>query len=134
MAFTFQFLLTNFAIAAGISSGENPLDADDDAESWGKKVRTIESKVGIWTLLTANIAIFIACFLAVKLTLISSVILSAITGVVIWSAYFFAAPLGEFYGSGFLNWFGREHGGFRDAALTSGRDRCIWFRFLWLKL
>lgn len=83
MAFTFQFLLTNFAIAAGISSGENPLDADDNTESWGKKVRTIESKVGIWTLLTVNIAIFIACFLAMKLSLISSVILGAITGVVI---------------------------------------------------
>ncbi|MEP0755415.1 MFS transporter [Trichocoleus sp. Lan] len=89
MAFAFQFLLTNFSIAAGISSAENPLDADDDdTETWGEKVRSIESKVGIWTLLTVNIAIFIACFLAVKLTLISSVILGAITGVVIWSAYF----------------------------------------------
>jgi uncharacterized protein YfkK (UPF0435 family) len=87
MAFAFQFLLTNFTVAAGISSGENPLDADSD-DSWGHAVREVESKVGLWTLITVNIALFIACFLAVKLTLINSVTLGAITGVVIWSAYF----------------------------------------------
>ena len=87
MAFAFQFLLTNLTVAAGISSDENPLDADSD-DSWGKAVRKVESKVGAWTLLTVNIAIFIACFLAVKLSLISSLALGAIVGVVIWSAYF----------------------------------------------
>jgi hypothetical protein len=87
MAFAFQFLLTNFTVAAGISSGENPADTDSD-ESWGHAVREVESKVGLWALVTVNIALFIACFLAVKLTLINSVMLGAITGVVIWSAYF----------------------------------------------
>jgi len=87
MAFAFQFLLTNFTVAAGISAGENPADADSD-DSWGHAVREVESKVGLWALLTVNIALFIACFLAVKLTLINSVMLGAITGVVIWSAYF----------------------------------------------
>lgn len=87
MAFAFQFLLTNLSVAAGISSEGNALEADDD-DSWGKKIRKIESKVGLWTLVTVNIAVFIACFLAVKLTLISSVALGAIVGVVIWSAYF----------------------------------------------
>ncbi|HEY9634993.1 MAG TPA: MFS transporter [Coleofasciculaceae cyanobacterium] len=87
MAFAFQFLLTNFTVAAGISSGENPVDADSD-DSWGDAVREVESKVGLWALVTVNIALFIACFLAVKLTLINSVMLGAITGVVIWSAYF----------------------------------------------
>ncbi|HEY9726609.1 MAG TPA: MFS transporter [Chroococcales cyanobacterium] len=87
MAFAFQFLLTNLTLAAGISSGENPVDADSD-ESWGHAVREVESKVGVWALVTVNIALFIACFLAVKLTLINSVTLGAITGVVIWSAYF----------------------------------------------
>lgn len=89
MAFAFQFLLTNLTVAAGISSGENPLDADSD-DSWGHAVREVESKVGVWALITVNIALFIACFLAVKLTLINSVALGAITGVVIWSAYFLA--------------------------------------------
>lgn len=87
MAFAFQFLLTNFTLAAGISSGENPVDADSD-DSWGHAVREVESKVGLWALVTVNIALFIACFLAVKLALINSVTLGAITGVVIWSAYF----------------------------------------------
>ncbi|HEY9738931.1 MAG TPA: MFS transporter [Coleofasciculaceae cyanobacterium] len=87
MAFAFQFLLTNFTLAAGISSGENALDADSD-EGWGHAVREVESKVGLWALVTVNIALFIACFLAVKLTMINSVTLGAITGVVIWSAYF----------------------------------------------
>lgn len=87
MAFAFQFLLTNFTLAAGISSGENPVDVDSD-DSWGDAVREVESKVGLWALVTVNIALFIACFLAVKLTLINSVMLGAITGVVIWSAYF----------------------------------------------
>ncbi|MBW4649528.1 MAG: MFS transporter [Kastovskya adunca ATA6-11-RM4] len=87
MAFAFQFLLTNFTIAAGISSGENALEAEA-ADSWGGKVREVESKVGLWALVTVNIAIFAACFLAVKLTLINSITLGAITGVVIWSAFF----------------------------------------------
>ncbi|MFP5273130.1 MFS transporter [Coleofasciculus sp.] len=87
MAFAFQFLLTNFTLAAGISAGDNPLDADE-SESWGSKISEVESKVGVWALVTVNIALFIACFLAVKLTLITSLTLGAITGVVIWSAYF----------------------------------------------
>jgi ElaB/YqjD/DUF883 family membrane-anchored ribosome-binding protein len=90
MAFAFQLLLTNFSLAAKISDWDNAvdLDVDDESESWGSKIRQIESKVGFWTLLTVNIAIFIACFLAVKLSLISSTGLGAITGVVIWSVYF----------------------------------------------
>jgi nucleoid DNA-binding protein len=89
MAFAFQFVLTNLTIAADISAAENPLEAEA-GESWGSKFRVIESKVGAWALITVNIALFIACFLAVKLTLINSLTLGAITGVVIWSAYFLA--------------------------------------------
>ena len=85
MAFAFQFLLTNFTLAAGISAGDNPLE---DAETWGGKIKAVEFKLGALALVTVNIALFIACFLAVKLTLINSLTLGAITGVVIWSAYF----------------------------------------------
>lgn len=89
MAFAFQLLLTNFSIAAKISADDDPIEVDDDdLSNWGKKIRNIESKVGIWTLLTVNIALFIACFLAVKLSLISNAGLGAIVGVVIWSTYF----------------------------------------------
>ncbi len=87
MAFAFQFLLTNLTIAADFSVGENSLEAEA-ADTWGSKLRIIESKVGAWALVTVNIAIFMACFLAVKMTLINSVTLGAITGVVIWSAFF----------------------------------------------
>lgn len=86
MVFAFQFLLTNFSIAVGISSLGT--DHDADAESWGGTIRNIENKVGFWALLTASIALFAACFLAVKLSLIQSAFLGAIIGVVIWSTYF----------------------------------------------
>ncbi|BAZ51732.1 hypothetical protein NIES4103_43900 [Nostoc sp. NIES-4103] len=87
MAFAFQFLLTNFSVAVGISSLGR--DSDDyESESWGHKIREIEGKVGTWAIITASIALFSASFLAVKLTVIESAILGAIIGVVIWSTYF----------------------------------------------
>lgn len=91
MAFGFQFLLTNFSIAAKISNWDEALpddDDDDDSESLGTKVRKTEGLVGAWILVTVNIALFLACFLAVKLTSIASVDGAAIIGIVIWAAYF----------------------------------------------
>jgi hypothetical protein len=89
MAFGFQFLLTNFSIAAKISNWDEALpDDDDDAESVGTKIRKTEGLVGGWILVTVNLALFLACFLAVKLTSIASVDGAAIIGVVIWAAYF----------------------------------------------
>jgi hypothetical protein len=87
MAFAFQFLLTNFSLAVGISAlgGDS---SDDDSQSLGSTIRGVEAKVGIWALITASIALFVASFLAVKLSLIGSAVLGAIIGVVIWSAYF----------------------------------------------
>lgn len=87
IAFAFQFLLTNFTLAAGISSGANPLEAEA-GETWGGKLQEVESKVGFWTLITVNIALFIACFLAIKLTLINNISFAAITSIVIWSIFF----------------------------------------------
>lgn len=86
MAFAFQFVLSNLSIAAGISAGINP--AETNKEGWGKKVRKIEAKVGSTTIFIVNIALFVACFLAVKLTLIHDAGLGAIVAVVIWSVYF----------------------------------------------
>jgi uncharacterized protein YfkK (UPF0435 family) len=89
MAFGFQFLLTNFSIAAKISNWDEALpDDDDESESLGTKIRKTEGLVGGWILVTVNIALFLACFLAVKLTSIASVDGAAIIGVVIWAAYF----------------------------------------------
>ncbi|MEH2241994.1 MFS transporter [Nostoc sp.] len=86
MAFAFQLLFTNFSVAVGISSWE--VDSDSDDESLGSKIREVQAKVGAWALITASFALFIACFLAVKLSLIESAFLGAIIGVVIWSTYF----------------------------------------------
>ena len=91
MAFGFQFLLTNFSIAAKISNWDEALpddDDDDESETLGSKVRKVEGLVGGWILVTVNLALFLACFLAVKLTSIASVDGAAIIGVVIWAAYF----------------------------------------------
>ncbi|RCJ22001.1 hypothetical protein A6770_05090 [Nostoc minutum NIES-26] len=88
MAFAFQFLLTNFSVAVGISSWGSDSYPDNDSETWGGTVRKIEAKVGSWALVTATIALFSACFLAVKLTVIESAVLGAIIGIVIWSTYF----------------------------------------------
>ena len=88
MAFAFQSLLTNFSVAVGVSSlGQS--DSNDDAESLSSKISKISTAVGLWTLVTVSIALFIACFLAVKLAVVDSTVLGAITGVVIWSTYFF---------------------------------------------
>lgn len=89
MAFAFQLLLTNFSVALGISSLGGGSDSDDDhSESLGSSIRKIEGKVGLWALITVSIALFCACFLAVKLTLVESALLGAIIGIVIWSTYF----------------------------------------------
>ncbi|MBD2593017.1 MFS transporter [Nostoc spongiaeforme FACHB-130] len=87
MAFAFQLLLTNFAVAFRISATDDDSSSSDD-ESLGSTIRKVENKVGIWALISATIALFTACFLAVKLSLIDSALLGAIIGVVIWSAYF----------------------------------------------
>lgn len=105
MAFAFQLLLTNFSVAVGISSWEIDSDSDDESESLGSKIRSVQTKIGVWALLTVSIALFIACFLAVKLSLIESESLGAIIGVVIWAAYFSlviwfgSSAVGSFIGS-----------------------------------
>ncbi len=89
MAIAFGLLLTNLSIAIGISILGGGSDSDDDdTDTVGEAVKKVEAKVGIWALLTATIALFVASFLAVKISLIESTVLGGIIGVVIWSAYF----------------------------------------------
>ncbi|AFZ26859.1 hypothetical protein Cylst_4802 [Cylindrospermum stagnale PCC 7417] len=106
MAFAFQLLLTNLSLALGISAiGTGAYSDDDDAETLGGTIRKAEAKVGTWALVTSSVALFIACFLAVKISLIESAALGAIIGVVIWSSYFTvimwlgSSALGSFVGS-----------------------------------
>jgi hypothetical protein len=90
MAFAFQLLLTNLSVALVASPGTPDLDsdADDDDESLLDTVRGIETKVGLGVLITASIALFAACYLAVRLTLVDSAFVGAVVGVTIWAVYF----------------------------------------------
>jgi nucleoid DNA-binding protein len=86
LAFAFQLVLTNLSIAAGISY-LGRTSHDDSSESGG--IRNIGTKLGVWTVVTVTVALLIACFLAVKLSLlILDPRLGAILGLVIWGAYF----------------------------------------------
>lgn len=97
LAFAFQLLLTNLSVAAGISYlGQKSNSDDDDSSSnnddrdgFGTTVHKIGTGLGVWTLVTVTIALFAACFLAVKLSLLTmNAGLGAILGLVIWGAYF----------------------------------------------
>ncbi len=85
VAFAFQFLLTNLSVALVATPGVATTDDDD---SLGDTIRGIETKVGFFILSTATIALSIATFLAVKLSLVSNATLGAIVGITIWAAYF----------------------------------------------
>lgn len=90
LAIALQLVLTNLSVAAGISylGHQSDSDAHDASDNIGGTIRKIGTAVGIWTLVTVTIALFIASLLAVKLSLISSSTLGAIVGLVIWAAYF----------------------------------------------
>lgn len=84
LTFGFQLLLTNLSVAAGLSYAGNS-SSDSSSGGGGKKISTA---FGVWTLITVSLALFFACFLAVKLSLYNSVMLGAITGLVVWGLYF----------------------------------------------
>ncbi|MBE7384241.1 MAG: MFS transporter [Leptolyngbya sp. SIO1E4] len=91
LAFGFQLLLTNLSVAAGISYvGQSSADksASSKSASGGSGMGKISVAVGMWTLITVSLALFFACWLAVKLSLYNSSLLGAITGLVIWGTYF----------------------------------------------
>ncbi|MBD2194161.1 MULTISPECIES: MFS transporter [Calothrix] len=92
LAFAFQIVLTNLSVAAGISYLGHSSDSDSDREeagSLGGTIRKIGTAVGIWTVVTVTVALLIACFLAVKLSLlVLDPGLGATLGLVIWGAYF----------------------------------------------
>lgn len=93
LAFALQLLLTNLSVALGISVLGRSSDSDDhhhdsSGDSLGGTLKKISTAVGIWTLVTVSIALFIACLLAVRLSLTVSPLFGAILGVVIWAAYF----------------------------------------------
>ena len=92
MAFAFQFVLTNLGVALGISmaggSSDSHSDAHKESDSLGGTIRKIGFTLGLGTLGSVTIALFLASFFAVKLSLILSPGLGAIVGLVIWAAFF----------------------------------------------
>ena len=89
IAFAFQLMLTNFSVAFVMSpSGTEAVTEAEESESFGKTVNKLENTIGTWALFTVSLSLFVACFLAVKLSLVNSLFLGAIAGVVIWAIYF----------------------------------------------
>ncbi|MBW4690877.1 MAG: hypothetical protein KME27_03835 [Lyngbya sp. HA4199-MV5] len=109
IAFAVQLLLTTFGIAAGITAigylpgvqstdtksdaaFEDEVEADaieEDVETGGSGTAgKIGFAVGAGTLLTVNTVLFVASFLAVKLSLVNTLTLGATLGIVIWAGYF----------------------------------------------
>jgi nucleoid DNA-binding protein len=90
LAFAFQLLLTNLGVAAGISlaGGGSSRGDKKDSESVGGTIRKVGFALGLGTLISVTIALFLACLFAVKLSLLGSAELGAIVGLVIWGTYF----------------------------------------------
>lgn len=94
LAFGFQMLLTNLSVATGISylsfqAGASSSSSSSSDEDGGIGVGTITMAMGIWTLVSVTIALFGACLLAIKLSLLQdNILLGAIIGLVIWATYF----------------------------------------------
>ncbi|HZG39055.1 MAG TPA: MFS transporter [Nodosilinea sp.] len=82
----FQLLLTNLSVAVGISAvGQSNSSRRSSSNGSSPPIATA---VGLWTVITVSLALFFACLLAVRLSLLTSALLGSITGLVIWGAYF----------------------------------------------
>ncbi|MCG9892874.1 MAG: apolipoprotein A1/A4/E family protein [Thermosynechococcaceae cyanobacterium MS004] len=87
LTFGFQMLLTNFSVAAGISVFSLAPN-DHESSGGGSSMGTIGKAVGLWTLVTVSIALFVASLLAVKLSFVTTTIMGVTVGLVIWASYF----------------------------------------------
>ncbi|MDY7022620.1 MAG: MFS transporter, partial [Cyanobacteriota bacterium] len=89
LAFGFQLLLANLGIAIGISAlGGSSSSHSKDSDSSGSPVKKITVIVGLGTLISVTIALFLASLFAVKLSLLVAPLSGAIVGLVIWATYF----------------------------------------------
>ena len=89
LTFGFQMLLTNLSVATGISVFSlAPNDDKSDRHDGGSSLPGIGTMAGVWTVVTVSIALFIACLLAVKLSLVPTATMGMTVGLSIWAAYF----------------------------------------------
>jgi len=107
MALGFQFILTNLSVALGITSIGNikqrterflrntylnsKEDLSEEEPEEKKETKNVASRfmslAGGWTLVTGTISLFLACMLAVKLSLIESNAVGFTLGLVIWAIF-----------------------------------------------
>jgi nucleoid DNA-binding protein len=94
LAFAFQLLFTNLGVAIGISlaggrgSSNSHSSSSHSSKGLGSSIKKIGLMVGLGTLVSVTLALFIASLLAVKLGLFASPLSGAIVGLVIWAAFF----------------------------------------------
>jgi hypothetical protein len=124
-----QFLLSNLAIASGISaigdisntSSSSNSSYHHDTKSTGRK---ISSAFGIFALVTMSFSIFIATLLAIEISVAESLLNGAILGVVIWSLFFISTLIldakvtSSIFGS-LLSFLRKGATGVTDAAVSS---------------
>ena len=94
LAIAFQVVLTHLSLAAGLSA----VSADEDGGSRHaggsssqrlmRQVRKLGHAFGVWTLLTATVALFFAAWLAVELSLTPDLLVGAVLGLVIWGLFY----------------------------------------------
>ena len=97
IAIGIQFLLSNLAIASGISAIGDIQDTSDSSSSSDSSYSTkktgqkLSAALGVFTIVTMSISLFIATYLAIELSLVGTVLNGAIVGVVVWALFFITA-------------------------------------------
>ncbi|MBI3804687.1 MAG: hypothetical protein HY282_13095 [Nitrospirae bacterium] len=101
LAVAFQLALTHLSVAAGVTA-LGPVDRPETNDpKKSKKMEKDESGVmasarkittgyGLWSLITASLALFFASWLAVEISLTASAALGAIIGLTIWGLFYLA--------------------------------------------
>lgn len=91
IAFAVQLLLTVLGVAIGMTvlslRPKRSTDAPEIERAGSNWAGKIGFAIGLGVLLTVNLVLFVACFMAVKLSVVGNMLLGAILGVVIWSGY-----------------------------------------------
>src|SRR5581483_10679452 len=108
LAVAFQLVLTHLSVAAGISAAgpvnkketsrsrkEEKQKGEESRSEPMKTVRKIAAGYGLWSLITASIALFFASWLAVKISLTPTILSGAILGLTIWGRFYIAATSPE---------------------------------------
>lgn len=101
LAVAFQLILSNLSVAAGLEvlssvttvkrgRKKRSHESDESSNTIGENIRMVSSAFGIWTLVTATIALFFASWLAAELSLTGNETVGAVIGLVIWGLFYVA--------------------------------------------